>query len=237
MIYTTLIHKAIQFAIKTHELDAKQRRKGTDVPYVTHPLTVGIILSRVTDDENIIAAGILHDTIEDCEPYGTTTKEMITEKFNSEIAQMVDDVTEQDKTLSWMERKLAAFEHIKHMNHGSLLVKSADVLHNLTELNDDVATNGISVFSKFNASQEDTIQRYQKLIPEIQNTWIENPICDDLRIALETLIKATLPPKNVSISLKYPDVSSPACRQAGISPQVCTSICFAKNAILSINIL
>ncbi len=200
MIYTTFIHKAIQFAIQTHELDVKQRRKGTDVPYVTHPLAVGIILSRVTDDENIIAAGILHDTIEDCEPYGTITKEMIKQTFNSEVARMVDDVTEQDKALPWMERKLSAFEHIKHMTHGSLLVKSADVLHNLTELNDDIATNGTSVFSKFNASQEDTIQRYQKLIPEIQNTWIENPLCDDLHIALETLIKVTLPPKKVSIN-------------------------------------
>jgi len=77
MVYTKIIQKAITFAIKIHELDIKKRRKGTEIPYVTHPLTVGLTLARVTSDENIIAAGLLHDTIEDCEPYGSMTKELL----------------------------------------------------------------------------------------------------------------------------------------------------------------
>lgn len=70
MIYTPLIQKAVSFAIKVHELDAKQKRKGKEVPYITHPLTVGLIVSRVTQDENTICAGVLHDTIDDCKPKG-----------------------------------------------------------------------------------------------------------------------------------------------------------------------
>ncbi len=75
------------------------------------------------------------------------------------------------------------------MSHDSLLVKSADVLHNLSELNDDLVKNGQSVFKKFNASKEDTLLRYERLIPEIRNAWSENPLLEDLEAGLSTLMK------------------------------------------------
>jgi len=134
-----LLNEAVNFAASVHRT---QKRKGSDVPYITHPLAVSLILSRVSKDDNVIIAGILHDTIEDCEPYGSITKNLIEKKFNPEIAAIVDDLTEQDKTLPWAIRKLAAFTHIKSMSHESLLVKSADVLHNLLSLNDDIETLG-----------------------------------------------------------------------------------------------
>jgi len=185
MIYTKQIHTAIQFAIKVHEIDTKKKRKGRDVPYITHPLIVGLILARVTNDENIIAAGILHDTIEDCEPYGSVTKELLEKKFNSDVARMVNDVTEQDKTNPWMDRKMAALAHIKSMKHDSLLIKTADVLHNLTELNDDIAEKGDSAFDSFNSSKPETIFRYQKLFIELEKTWSDNPLLGDLKEALK----------------------------------------------------
>lgn len=168
MTFTPQLHKAINFATKVH---SGVNRKGKNVPYITHPLTVALILSRVTQDENIIIAGILHDTIEDCEPYGSVTKELLGKEFNTEVARMVDDVTEKDKTLPWFERKMKALEHIKHMQHDSLLVKSADVLHNLTDLVTDIEKDGDEVFTNFNASKEDTILRYKKLIPGIEKAW------------------------------------------------------------------
>jgi len=189
MIYTPLIHRAIEIAIKVHELDTKKKRKGKDIPYITHPLIVGMILARVTKDENIIAAGILHDTVEDCEPYGSITHEFLMKEFNSDVARMINDVTEQDKSLPWAERKRLAFEHIKVMLHDSLLVKSADVLHNLSELNDDLDKHGQSVFKKFNASKEDILRRYERLIPEIKKSWNENPLFADLKAGLSTLMK------------------------------------------------
>jgi|SRR3989338_183628 len=188
MIYSSLTHKAVSFAIKVHETDAKQKRKGTDTPYITHPLVVGLILARVTKDENVIAAGILHDTIEDCEPYGSITKELLAREFNPEVARMVDDLTEKDKTLPWMERKLGAFEHIQDMKQDSLLVKSADVLHNLSEINADIVKHGTAVFEKFNASKEYTLDRYEKLFPEIEKAWKENPLLEDLKAGLDTLL-------------------------------------------------
>lgn len=179
-----LFNKAVRFATEVHRT---QKRKGKDVPYITHPLAVSLILSRVTKDENIVIAGILHDTMEDCIPYGSITKQFIESEFNANIARMVSDLTEEDKTLPWMERKLAALKHISHMAHDSLLVKSADVLHNLSELNDDFAKEGEKVFEKFNASKVDTILRYKKLIPEIKKAWGENPLIGELEEQLALL--------------------------------------------------
>lgn len=189
LVYSILIQDATNFAIKIHELDVKKKRKGKDVPYITHPLSVGIILSRVTQNESIIAAGILHDTIEDCEPYGSITEDILAKLFNKDVARMVNDVTEQDKTKPWFERKMEALEHIKHMPHDSLLVKSADVLQNLAELNQDITAEGVSIFTKFNATKEETILRYQKLIPEIKLAWSENPLLRDLEYGLNKLIQ------------------------------------------------
>ena len=62
-----MVQKAIDFATKVHE---GQYRKGTDRPYIVHPMEVGKIVSTMTQDEEIISAAILHDTIEDCEGCG-----------------------------------------------------------------------------------------------------------------------------------------------------------------------
>ena len=187
MTYSPLIQKAVTFAIKVHQLDAKQMRKGKAVPYITHPLTVGLIISRVTDDENTIIAGLLHDTIEDCKPRGSITKEMIAREFNQDVARMVDDVTEKAKELPWLERKLQALAHIKDMKADSVIVKSADVLHNMIELIQDIEQDGVSVYEKFNAPKSDVLTRYKKLVPEIKRVAPNNPLNSDLEKRLKQL--------------------------------------------------
>jgi (p)ppGpp synthase/HD superfamily hydrolase len=187
MRYSKLIQKAIDFAIDVHEVKQKHKRKGKDIPYITHVLSVGLILSRVTDDENIVSAGILHDTIEDCKPEGSVSKEIIEAEFNANVARMVNDVTEQDKSLPWFERKMASLKHIKDMEHDSQLVKSADVLHNLTELVQDLEKDGDVVWERFNASKADTIKRYDALIPELKRVWSENLLLEDLEAAHQDL--------------------------------------------------
>ena len=57
-----MIDLAIEVAVRAHQ---NQLRKGTDIPYITHPIAVGIILAKAGCPDEIIAAGILHDTVED----------------------------------------------------------------------------------------------------------------------------------------------------------------------------
>src|SRR3989344_98403 len=71
------IRDALRFALETHEIHQKQKRKGKDVPYITHPLTVGLILARAGAWPHIIAGGILHDTIEDSVPEHKVTYEIL----------------------------------------------------------------------------------------------------------------------------------------------------------------
>src|SRR4051812_838752 len=109
--------KAISFATIAH---TGQTRKGKPhVPYITHPLSVGILLAQSGAKEDVIIAGILHDTIEDTD----ITYDQLEKVFGKVVAEMVNDVTEQDRTLPWAERKRLALEHVALMKKGSLQVK------------------------------------------------------------------------------------------------------------------
>lgn len=180
MLYTKLIKKAISFSTQVHETDQKQKRKGKDIAYIIHPLSVGLILARAGASEEIIVAGILHDTLEDSLVEKKITKEMLVEEFNEEIANLVVSVTEQNKELPWEVRKQEALEHIRKFSQGSLLVKSADILNNASELLEDYEKIGSEVFVRFNASREKIFQHYQNSITAIIEKWNESPLTSDL---------------------------------------------------------
>ena len=103
-----MVERAIAFATKAHE---GQFRKGTTRPYIVHPLEVGRIVATMTDDEEIISAAILHDTVEDCEG---VTVERLTREFSDRVANLVAQESE-DKSKSWYERKSATIERLRTM--------------------------------------------------------------------------------------------------------------------------
>lgn len=189
MIYTQKIKDAIKFSIKTHEIYQKQKRKGKDIPYVTHPLTVGLILSQARANEDVVIAGILHDTIEDSKPEKKVSPEMIAERFGEKVAELVLSVTEVDKELSWEERKAEALEHIKTFSNDSLLLKSADIIANTSELLEDYARDGEEIFSRFNAPKERLLEQSIRTIRAICDKWPESPLMSDL-VGLEIKLKA-----------------------------------------------
>lgn len=174
--------KAIRFALTAH---VGQTRKGKDIPYITHPLSVALILARADAEEEIIIAGILHDTVEDSD--GKITLDDIEREFGETVANLVRHVTEEDKSLPWEERKQSALAHIYEMPYGALLLKSADVLHNLSELVRDVSEQGEAVFEKFNASKEKKIEQQQKLIEAFETVWPENPLLAEIKQGVEKL--------------------------------------------------
>ncbi len=188
MIFSSTIQDAINFAIKTHETDQKQRRKvREDVPYIVHPFAVGLILARVGASDEVIAAGILHDTIEDSLPEKKVTHDMLTQSFSQDIANIVESVTEKSKDHSWEERKGEALARIKTFSNDSVLVKSADIISNATELVSDYAREGEAIFTHFSKSKEQTIAHYQHVITELVSCWKENPLRGDLNNAASSL--------------------------------------------------
>ena len=129
---TRLLVDALAFAAYKHR---RQRRKDPEAsPYINHPIALAHVLADeggVTNSK-ILAAAILHDTIEDTE----TTYEELKQRFGKTIAGVVREVSD-DKTLSKIDRKRLQIEHAEHLSRRARLVKLADKICNVR----DVASN------------------------------------------------------------------------------------------------
>lgn len=180
MIYSSLIQKAIQLAITTHQINQKQKRKGKDVPYIVHPLSIGLILARAGANEKTIIAGILHDTIEDSVPDNKVTREIIAQEFGNMVATLVESVTEPNKDVPWEERKRVALEHVQTFSHESVLIKSADIINNLNDMFADYKRGGEAIFTRFSAPREKVVRQYLAVTRALIGRWAENPLIQDL---------------------------------------------------------
>ena len=127
-----LVERAYRFAEKAHE---GQFRKSGE-PYFTHPLTVASILAKLMLDAPTIAAGLLHDTVEDCEG---VTSEVIEKEFGQEVELLVDGVTKL-KRLDFTSKADQQAESIRKMilamskDIRVVLIKLADRMHNMRTL-------------------------------------------------------------------------------------------------------
>ncbi|XP_077420789.1 guanosine-3',5'-bis(diphosphate) 3'-pyrophosphohydrolase MESH1 [Vanacampus margaritifer] len=127
---TVLLLETINFAAEKHR---NQRRKDTEqTPYINHPIGVARILSHEAGITDIVVlqAALLHDTLEDTD----TNPEELETKFGQIVACIVQEVTD-DKSLPKQERKRLQVEHASHCSHQAKLVKLADKLYNLRDLN------------------------------------------------------------------------------------------------------
>jgi len=154
-----VIEKAIAFATKAHE---GQVRKGTSRPFILHPLEVGEIVASMTDDEEVISAAILHDTIEDCEE---VTEDMLREEFTERIASLVAQESE-DKSKTWMERKSATIAHLKAAPREIQMIGLADKLSNMRDIDRDYPECGEELWNRFRMKDKNVIGWYYKSIRE-----------------------------------------------------------------------
>jgi len=127
-----IILKACCFSAEKHQSQRRKNRRRT--PYINHPLTVASILwheGQVRDGE-VLAAALLHDTVEDTE----TTFAEIETHFGVRVRNIVAEVTD-DKTLSSNERKKRQVSGARHLSREAKLVKLADKISNLRDVNTD----------------------------------------------------------------------------------------------------
>ena len=124
-----LLLKAVAFAAEKHK---NQRRKDAEAtPYINHPIALANVLKQEggIDDVAVLAAAILHDTIEDTK----TTADELRAIFGEEITSIVLEVTD-DKSLLKAERKRLQIEHAAHASPKAKLVKLADKICNLRDI-------------------------------------------------------------------------------------------------------
>lgn len=124
--------QALSFAATKHR---DQRRKDAAAsPYINHPIALASVLANEAgvDDERVLIAAVLHDTVEDTE----TTEQELVREFGQEVAGIVLEVSD-DKSLPVAERKRLQIEHAPTLSRRAKLVKLADKICNLR----DVATS------------------------------------------------------------------------------------------------
>lgn len=126
--------QAARFAAERH---TGHFRKGSRrEPYINHPIEVAEMIAEIggVDDVDILAAAILHDTVEDV---GVTKEELI-EHFGEAVCSYVLEVTD-DKSLEKAERKQKQIEHAPHLSVGAKTIKIADKISNVTDVVEDPA--------------------------------------------------------------------------------------------------
>ena len=152
-----MIDKAIAFATKAHE---GQFRKGTTRPFILHPLEVGKIVATMTEDEEVICAAILHDTIEDCEEI---TEHVIRDEFSPRVAELVLQESE-DKSKTWMERKSHTIAHLKVAPKEIQMIGLADKLSNMRDIDRDYPECGEKLWERFRMKDKNIIGWYYKSV-------------------------------------------------------------------------
>lgn len=144
-----LLDEAIVFATHAH---AGQVRKMVNTPYILHPLEVASIIATMTGDENTMAAGVLHDTIEDCD---VDPKE-IKRRFGARVSALVQSETE-DKLLerppadTWMERKEDSLLMLRNTKDEQVkILWLADKLSNMRSFYREYCQKGNEIFQALN---------------------------------------------------------------------------------------
>ncbi len=140
-----------------------QVRKGTDIPYVIHPFGVGLMLAQAGYPEEIIAAGILHDTVEDTD----ITLDYLREHFGGKVADIVEGCSEPDKSAPWEERKHHTLEYLRHAQWEVRLVACADKVHNLRTMVAEHKRIGEEIWTRFNRGRAKQEWYYRGLVESL----------------------------------------------------------------------
>ena len=146
------IEKAIAFAANAHD---GTKRKGKNRPYILHPLEVMLIIADYTDDEDVIAAAVLHDTVEDT----GVTAEDIRREFGERVSELVAAESEnkrrgESSENTWQIRKCETIDHIKAASRDAKLICLGDKLANLREIARDYVKEGDALWKRFNQKEK-----------------------------------------------------------------------------------
>jgi (p)ppGpp synthase/HD superfamily hydrolase len=125
----TFILKAAQFSSLKHR-DQKRKDRAAS-PYINHPISVALVISEIgnINDPEILAAALLHDTLEDTE----TSPEELKATFGEKVCRMVEEVTD-NKALSKAERKQRQIQHAAKLSQDAVLIKLGDKISNVIDV-------------------------------------------------------------------------------------------------------
>jgi (p)ppGpp synthase/HD superfamily hydrolase len=161
----TLVDRAILFAMEAH---GQVPRRGSSIPYVSHPIAVGILLAQQDCDEDVIAAGLLHDVVEDT----IFSLEDVRARFGDRVASIVNGCSE-DKEKTWDQRKSHTIETLQNASPDIQIVTCADKLHNLRSIAGDYEKLGEDLWNRFREGK-------------VKQEWYYRGIAESLTIKLDS---------------------------------------------------
>ncbi|HEV7837976.1 MAG TPA: HD domain-containing protein [Gemmatimonadaceae bacterium] len=185
--YSDVINHAFAFAAKHHD---RQVRKGTKLPYLTHPANVAVILTRYGCDNDTIVAGILHDVIEDCVRDGYTREmlaQRIGDKFGPNVLDTVLGVTyrrhdDEGVELSAEERKSDYLDRLSEATEKARWVCAADKVHNVSSIIADLrrTIDPGTVWNRFGGGKAATANWYRQVYERLREVGFDAPIMVEL---------------------------------------------------------
>ena len=151
-----LVSEAIAFAVKAHD---GMRRNKSQAPYILHPMEAAVIVGTMTDDQDLIAAAVLHDVVEDAD----ISIEEIEQRFGKRVRELVGSETEDKRAdlppaQTWRIRKEESLAVLKNTDDiGVLMVWLGDKLANMRAIYRDFKEEGHAMWQRFN--QKDVSQQ------------------------------------------------------------------------------
>ena len=178
-----VLDRAIVFATKAHE---GQFRKGTQIPYILHPMEAATIVGTMTADEEIIAGAVLHDVVEDT----ATTVEEVMELFGKRVGSLVASESENKREdlpseFTWKIRKQETLDHLKTASVEVKMIALGDKLSNMRAIYRDYQAIGDKLWQRFNQKDKNEHKWYYSSIAECISELSNYPVYKEYQELLE----------------------------------------------------
>jgi (p)ppGpp synthase/HD superfamily hydrolase len=177
---TPLVKSALDHAAVWHR-DQKRKYPDVDVPYVSHVAGVVSVLARHGFDDEVLAAGALHDVVEDC---GVSYDELA-RLFSPRVAELVKAVSEEDKSLPWEERKTRYLACFERSPWDAQAIGIADKIDNFVSIIVCARDHGDpwSMLKRGKAVQMQRFEAFARVVAGLP----PHPLCAELEATLATL--------------------------------------------------
>lgn len=166
MTFTQRIDDALKLATRLHR--DQIRNDSGRTPYISHLVAVAMLLGEATNDEDVVIAGLMHDSLEDVPNY---TYEQLVKDCGERVAHIVKHVTEplnanksHDEQIPWLERKEAYLEVLRNGGVESALVSAADKIHNTESFIQDMEREGEVFALRFGSSIRNRVWFHEQVL-------------------------------------------------------------------------
>jgi guanosine-3',5'-bis(diphosphate) 3'-pyrophosphohydrolase len=174
----TLVRRAYDFAEAAHR---GQRRKD-DRAFIAHPVRVARLLAARGYDEEVVAAALLHDVVEDT----SVTLEEVRERFGDRVAELVACVTE-DPGLPTSERKRAYREGLRSSPQAARAICAADKVCNASDLREAASVGAEEVLARFAGGLDAQVQRFTAELSMLEESGTDRSLREAMQAELGVL--------------------------------------------------